>query len=300
MSYLHLSTLVLALAVVLVVISRLSLDIEKKLCIGALRCFVQLSALGLILVPILTYNSPPLVIAYIIFMMFVASVESASRVPYVFDSLLLVCFISIAAAATIFGAFTFYVVLGTRLDAQYAIPIIGMIMGMSLTAVSVTVASIVTHIAERKESVEILLVLGATRWEAARHAVKSSIVLGLTPLLNSMSVSGLVSIPGTFAIRHLSPSCKELTFVSQRYSNVKCRSVHFLNGPPTRYANTVMFHTTRRHSFSTGMMTGQVSKHTDLQKLIAFDRTNPDHCIKHRINRPNVLKTAGSSKTTCR
>jgi hypothetical protein len=44
--------------------------------------------------------------------------------------------------------------------------------------------------------VERLLALGATRWEATRAPVSRAVRLAMTPLLNQMSVVGLVSIPG--------------------------------------------------------------------------------------------------------
>lgn len=196
LSYGQLATLVLSLSVVLIVGYRLSLEIEKQLIVGAIRCFIQLSALGLILVPIIKHNYSPLVLFYIMLMLFVAAVEASSRPTYAFDSLFLVCFVSIATAVTTLALFTFTIVLPIGLDAQYAIPIIGMITGNAMSAVSVTISNIVNNLAEHKQDVELLLALGATRWEAAMSVIKSSIKLGLTPMLNMMNVTGLVAIPG--------------------------------------------------------------------------------------------------------
>lgn len=196
LSYAQLATLVLSLSVVLIVSYRLSLDVEKHLIVGAIRCFIQLSALGFILVPIIKRNYSPLVFLYIILMLFVAAVEASSRPTYVFDSLFLVCFVSIALAVTTLGVFTFTLVIPVGLDAQYAIPIIGMITGNAMSAVSVTISNIVNNLAEHKHDVELLLALGATRWEASMSVLKSSIKLGMTPMLNMMHVTGLVAIPG--------------------------------------------------------------------------------------------------------
>jgi putative ABC transport system permease protein len=43
--------------------------------------------------------------------------------------------------------------------------------------------------------VETLLALGATRWEAARQPVQQAIRTGMLPLINSMMVVGIVSLP---------------------------------------------------------------------------------------------------------
>lgn len=194
----ELLTLVFSLLLVLFVSRQLQLDIERQLAVGALRCVIQLSALGLLLVPIITYNWAPLVLGYLFIMMIVAAVEAAARPPYVFDALVLVCFAAITTAVTIFATFTFYVVLRTGLDAQYVIPITGMITGSAMSAVSVAISNIVTEFAERRNNVEILLALGGNRWEASFDIIRSSIKLGLTPTLNVLSVTGLVSIPGEF------------------------------------------------------------------------------------------------------
>jgi putative ABC transport system permease protein len=44
--------------------------------------------------------------------------------------------------------------------------------------------------------VEVLLALGASRLEATRALVQRAVRVAMTPLLNQMSVMGLVSIPG--------------------------------------------------------------------------------------------------------
>ena len=38
--------------------------------------------------------------------------------------------------------------------------------------------------------------MGASIWEATRHLVQDALRTGLIPILNSMSVAGLVSLPG--------------------------------------------------------------------------------------------------------
>lgn len=195
-SNLQLASLVLCLGVALLASHRLDLGVEWKLAVAAGRCLVQLSALGLVLVPIITYNYPPVVLGYITLMMLVAAVEASARPPYAFDAMVVVCFISITTTVAVFGVFTFTVVLGTGLNAQYCIPIIGMITGQSMSSLSVALSNLVTEFAERKSNIENLLALGASKWEASYDVLRSSVLLGLTPTLNTMSVTGLVSIPG--------------------------------------------------------------------------------------------------------
>ena len=47
-----------------------------------------------------------------------------------------------------------------------------------------------------KGRIELLLAIGASRMEATRETLQRCLVLALTPVLNQMSVMGVVSIPG--------------------------------------------------------------------------------------------------------
>lgn len=233
-SNLQLLTLVFCIVLVFLASQRLKLDVERRLAVAAIRCVIQLALLGLILVPILLYNKPLIVLAYITLMMLVAAVEAAVRPPFMFDAMVTVCFVSITTTVFIFGAFCFIVVLRTGLEAQYAIPITGMITGQAMSAVSVAISNLVTEFAERKANIEILLSLGASRWEASYEIVRSSVILGLTPTLNTMSVTGLVSIPGAFHPLQR----KQLIFIA-------CRSVH---APPSYIEQITSFFTTSDHN----------------------------------------------------
>jgi putative ABC transport system permease protein len=47
-----------------------------------------------------------------------------------------------------------------------------------------------------KDKVETLLALGASRFEATSSLIQRAVRVAMTPLLNQMSVMGLVAIPG--------------------------------------------------------------------------------------------------------
>lgn len=188
--------LLASIVVVLIISMYFSLHLEKRLLVATTRCFIQLTMLSLILVPILAWNNPVLVLLYILFMLTIGAVEVSSRPPYFFDSLPLIAFVSLSSSVVVFGGFTFFLVLGTGLDAQYAIPIVGMFTGSAMIAVSLCISSVVSTMAERKESIELLLALGATRWEASIETMRSSIITSLIPNFTILAVTGLVSIPG--------------------------------------------------------------------------------------------------------
>src|ERR1700722_9999814 len=79
---------------------------------------------------------------------------------------------------------------------QYAIPLLGMILGNTLNGVSLGLDRLGSELTGRRDQVEALLALGATRWEAARPLVQQAVRTGLIPTINAMMVVGIVSLPG--------------------------------------------------------------------------------------------------------
>ncbi len=53
-------------------------------------------------------------------------------------------------------------------EPQYAIPILGMILGNTLTGVSLGIERMTEELTARRDRVDMALALGATRWEAAQ------------------------------------------------------------------------------------------------------------------------------------
>jgi putative ABC transport system permease protein len=79
---------------------------------------------------------------------------------------------------------------------QYAIPLLGMILGNTLNGISLGLDRFGEELTSRREQVESLLALGASRWEAAQEPVRRAVTTGMVPIVNSMMVVGLVSLPG--------------------------------------------------------------------------------------------------------
>jgi len=71
-----------------------------------------------------------------------------------------------------------------------------MILGNSLTGLSLCLDQLLETVHERRAEVEMELALGATRWEAARGPLAASVRRGMIPTINAMMVVGIVSLPG--------------------------------------------------------------------------------------------------------
>jgi putative ABC transport system permease protein len=79
---------------------------------------------------------------------------------------------------------------------QYAIPLLGMILGNTLNGVSLGLDRLGEELSSKRDQVEALLALGATRWESAREPIRQAVRTGLIPTINAMMVVGIVSLPG--------------------------------------------------------------------------------------------------------
>lgn len=79
---------------------------------------------------------------------------------------------------------------------QYALPLFGMILGNAMTGVSLGLDTLHTALARGKRDVEAQLLLGRTRWEATRPAIRQALRSGFTPIINAMAATGVVSLPG--------------------------------------------------------------------------------------------------------
>jgi putative ABC transport system permease protein len=71
-----------------------------------------------------------------------------------------------------------------------------MVLGNTLNGITVGINTFTESLATRREQVESLLALGASRWEAAQAPVQHAVRTGMIPIINSMMVVGIVSLPG--------------------------------------------------------------------------------------------------------
>ncbi len=71
-----------------------------------------------------------------------------------------------------------------------------MILGNTLNGIALGMDRLGQELDSHRDAVETLLALGATRWEAARAPIQQAVRTGMIPIINSMMVVGLVSLPG--------------------------------------------------------------------------------------------------------
>ena len=176
----------------------LRLGLERRLLVSAVRAVVQLGILGAVLVPVFRSGNPWLVLAIATGMVALASREAVRRVSRRYTGILgtSIASTALAAGATVLLSSLAILRAEPWWDPRYLVPFLGMILGNSLNGISLGLDRCLAELDRGRDEVELLLARGASRWEAARPVAAEAIRTGLVPIVNTMSVVGLVSIPG--------------------------------------------------------------------------------------------------------
>ena len=176
----------------------LRLDLHRRLLIASVRTVTQLLLVGLVLQWVFSLQRWYVVVGLAIFMTLVAGFSAVQRTERRFPGMRLDSIVSMWASSWLVAALALLFILDVDpwFSPQYAIPLLGMILGNTLTGASLGLDRFSSELAERRNEVEGLLALGATRWEAARGPIRTAIRTGMVPILNAMMVVGIVSLPG--------------------------------------------------------------------------------------------------------
>lgn len=192
-----------AIATLLIVVNgavsaALSLGLGRKLAIAAIRTVVQLLAIGYVLGWVFRFDRWYVVLPLMALMTLVAGFAGASRGTHSYRGQRVDSVVSIWLSAWLVAAVGLFAVIRIHpwYAPQYAIPILGMILGNTLTGVSLAIERMTEALTARRDRVEMALALGATRWEAALAPAREAVRAGMIPTLNQMSVVGVVSLPG--------------------------------------------------------------------------------------------------------
>lgn len=176
----------------------LKLKITKPLWISALRTILQLFAMGFLLQWVFQAQSLLWVLTLMTAMTWVAAWTSTERSARPFPGILWNSLLAIWLSSwslLVYGSFIVFRISNWS-DPQYVIPLLGMILGNSLNGICLALDRFTEELFSKRDQVELSLSLGATAWEAARPALVTAIRTGTLPIINSMMVAGLVSLPG--------------------------------------------------------------------------------------------------------
>jgi putative ABC transport system permease protein len=178
----------------------LQLGIERRLLWSALRMVLQLTLMGWVLVWLFSWMSPLATSLAALGMIAFAGHEIAARQTRPLSGLWAyglgaTCMLLAASLVTIFA------LLGALrpdpwYDPRYAIPLLGMILGNTMTGISLGLNAFTSGVVNRKAAVEARLMLGFDRRQALAPVSREALVSAMMPIINTMSASGVVAIPG--------------------------------------------------------------------------------------------------------
>ena len=79
---------------------------------------------------------------------------------------------------------------------QYLIPLLGMMLGNTMTGVALSLDSLNQNAWQQRASIEARLMLGHDWHTAIAEIRRNALRTGLIPIMNAMAAAGVVSIPG--------------------------------------------------------------------------------------------------------
>ncbi|PCJ71915.1 MAG: iron export ABC transporter permease subunit FetB [Rhodobiaceae bacterium] len=178
----------------------LKLGLERQLLIASVRMVVQLSLVGFILQTLFALQSPFWTGFVVLVMLLFAGREIAARQDRSFSGLwsygLGTVTMMVATVIVTLLTLTTQVQPDPWYDARYALPLLGMIMGNTMTGVSLGLDTLTSRAGRERASIEAQLALGQPREVALRSLVRDALRAGFMPMINAMAATGLVSLPG--------------------------------------------------------------------------------------------------------
>lgn len=176
----------------------LRLGLERRLAIAALRTAIQLLLVGYVLKWVFAFEGLPLILALAAIMIAAASVSAVRRPSRTIRGAAGYAFVTLVLCGllTTFAVTRVVIQVDPWYKPQYFIPLLGMVLGNSLTGISLCLDSVLEQFVRRRALVEMELLHGATCWEAARDVLVDAVRSGMIPIINSMMVVGIVALPG--------------------------------------------------------------------------------------------------------
>jgi len=187
------SALLVGVAAVISMVRHLGLATD--MITASVRAFIQLALVGFALRLVVDDNDPILYAwIWVVVMVLFAAFTVKRRAPEV-DGAFLLSLVAFAGAAVVtlgvlFGLGVF------ELSGRTLVPLGGMMIGNSMTAIVVASRRVITEADEHSDLIQGRVALGATIDEALLPHVRSSLRTALVPRIETTKAVGIVFLPG--------------------------------------------------------------------------------------------------------
>jgi len=182
------------------------LGLTGRLLMGTGRTIVQLLMAGYFLEAVFALDSPWLVVLVLLLMTGVATAVSRNRISDRLSHLWPLIGGSLLFSTTL--TLVYIIALILRPDPwyapQYLVPLGGILLGNAMNASAIAGERLVSALSRSQVEIETYLSLGATPLQSTRTYRQDAIKAGMIPILNSMMVVGLVTLPGVMTGQILS------------------------------------------------------------------------------------------------
>ncbi len=199
LNILQLASAYIFVLIVLLIVKVRGISREKEIIISTIRMTLQLVLTGYILVYVFD-NINPLVTILIIAIMEIFAINNIYKRT---KKKLSQKIKKIIAASMILGTLAsllYFLLVVIRIspwyNPRYFIPIAGMIIGNSMTGISLGVTRLVDGMYDQKHIIESALMLGAAPKMASKKVVDNAFDSAILPTINSMVGMGIVFLPG--------------------------------------------------------------------------------------------------------
>ncbi len=185
--------------ILLLIVKLRDIHMEKEIIISSIRMTIQLVLVGYVLTYIFDNDHPLLVMTFLVVMLAFAIFNIYKRVRVNLGAKLkkIIALSLIAGTLTSIGYFLLVVIaIYPWYSARYFIPIAGMIVGNSMTGISLGVNHLIEGIENQWPSIEGALMLGARPSDAVKQIVNQAFDSAVLPTINSMVGMGIVFLPG--------------------------------------------------------------------------------------------------------
>lgn len=197
----NLFSLLIAFSIMLIPIAGFlyyRVPLVKDTVIGLIRMSLQLSLVAVYLEYIFKYNSVWLNTLWVVVMILIAVYTSIKRMRLNFRMFIVPFLISGFTSVMIIDAFFlgYIIKLDYIFDARYFIPISGMVLGNAMNHNIVGLTAYFDGLVTNRELYYYLLVNNNNKAAAVAPFIREGLRRGLNPLVATMTVMGLISLPG--------------------------------------------------------------------------------------------------------